>query len=350
MNHLATLSYTFHRSRAVKPYRLFTYIWMITACIMGSVPLSVAQTNDINTARQPLDPDQQALALLSDEVDTNDIRWLQAHGEKFLALWQPDRTGNPFGAILILHGEGQSVDEPDEINAIRNNLSHFGWATLSVNLPAPKDNEVPPRPADKPSAQPTETPSADANTPEAGNKPTEKAQATKSTAPKPMRHPEEISEARLDAAIAFLNEQGQYNIVVVGQGVGAARAMRYIDNISDNKKMAKVKTRGKIQRPIRAVVLLQARNRIPATNDQLTRYFNDASLPILDLHYGDHFLDRTETKARAKAARAARIENYYQIKILRPTETDEGSENRLTRRIRGFLNKHAKGVEIERNR
>ena len=41
---------------------------------------------------------------------------------------------------------------------------------------------------------------------------------------------------------------------------------------------------------------------------------------------------------------------YLGIKqeILKPDETEYGEDNRLTRRVRGFLNKYAKGVEIVR--
>ncbi len=386
MNHLATLSYKFRCLRAAAPCRALLWglcwgllcIGMSTQAQTEATEAQSAQQQPADTSARPMiDLDQQALTLLSNELDTSDIRWLSAQGEKFLALWQPDRTGNPFGAVLILNGEGQSVDEPDEINAIRNNLSHYGWATLSVHLPPPKTHDIPPRPSPAPktdkkdeaqdaadgtgteesdtsSNQEEGSPATDtmqSNSDAAKQSTTDQSTAGQSAAmQKNQDHPEDLSKARINAAITFLNEQGQYNIVMVGHGVGAARAMRYIDATSSGKNAgtAKVKSRGKIQRLIRALVLVQARNHIPETDDQLTDYFSDPSLPILDLYFGDHFLDRIDTKARAKAARAARIENYYQIKILRPTETDEGSENRLTRRIRGFLNKHAKGVEVER--
>ncbi len=323
MNHLITFS---------QLYLLLLLAWnpvfaQNTNNSMGTEQAAQAQTS-INMESKSLD-------LLTNEMEDQDIEWLEANGEKFLALWQADKTGNPFGAVLILHGEGQSVDEPYEINAIRNNLSHHGWATLAINLPPVAHSTVPPRPTEKP----------DNNSP----KVTQPAVKTPATTMKssPKINPENESDSRITSAISFLKAQGQYNIVIVGHGLGATRTMKYIDDLTSGQNAPGMSS-GKIQRPIRAVVMVSARNQIPLSNKTLNHFFNDPNLPILDLYYGNHFLDDVETRQRTKAARAKGIVHYYQLKVLRPTDADESSENRLTRRIRGFLNKHAKGVEIER--
>lgn len=296
--------------------------------------------------RKKIDTEQQSLDLLSAEIEGEDIKWFEADGEKFLALWQADKTGNPFGAVLILHGEGQSVDEPFEINAIRNNLSLHGWATLSIHLPAVAQIKIPPRSEAKmKKSEDSAKMSSTANDSEMKKSAEPAAMMKKENTSQTT--PEDKSSSRLTAAITFLQAQGQYNIVMVGHGTGAARTMKFINDLSLENPGSTINT-GKIQRPIRAVVLVSARNQIPLMTETLDTFFNDPSLPILDIYYGEHYLDEIETRQRAKAARAKGLQNYYQMKVMRPTNTDESSENRLTRRIRGFLNKHAKGVEIER--
>lgn len=67
----------------------------------------------------------------------------------------------------------------------------------------------------------------------------------------------------------------------------------------------------------------------------------------MDIYFGDHVLDATESQQRKLAAKKNRIANYHQSKLLEPASNWQEGENRLTRRVRGFLNKYAKGVEID---
>ncbi len=336
MNHLITFSHA---------YLLILLAWNPVYAENTNNSMSADQSTqsesdrvkNANAAQTSKTMANRMLDLLTEEMEDQDIEWLEVNGEKFLALWQADKTGNPFGAVLILHGEGQSVDTPYEINAIRNNLSHHGWATLAINLPPVAQSTVPPRPAPK-----AETENNSKQTKQPSDKMSLTTMSSHSKA-----NPENESDGRIAAAIAFLKAQGQYNIVIVGHGLGATRTMKFIDDLSSDQKSPGMRS-GKIQRPIRAVVLVSARNQIPLSDKALPHFFNDPNLPVLDLYYGEHFLDEVETLQRAKAARAKGILNYYQLKVLRPTSTDATSENRLTRRVRGFLNKHAKGVEIER--
>lgn len=320
---------------------------------------SVAEPNQQAAQSSLTDFQQKQLDLLSSEINEADIKWLTSEGKTFLSLWQPDQTGNPFGALLILHGNGQSLDDPYEISAIRNNLAQHGWATLAIHLPATAKKAIPPRP--DPVMPKSTNPEGNAQMKEGEEEQAEtgmesstskkedtskKAMET-SSSPMEKEDPEKIVKARMDAAVTFLKEQGQYNIVIIGHGISANRAMRYIDILSGGRKLRTQKKR-KIKRPFRAAVLVAARNQTAISTKRIDDYFNDPGLPVLDITYGEHYMDQTEIRQRAKTARAAGIRDYFQIKMLRPTGVEEDYENRLTRRIRGFLNTHAKGVEIER--
>ncbi|MFL0810537.1 MAG: alpha/beta hydrolase family protein [Agarilytica sp.] len=308
-----------------------------------------------NAPRPNIDTEKNSIALIADELDTSEQVWLQAPSEQFLALWQKDRTGNPFGAVLILHGEGQTVDEPDEINALRLSLVHHGWATLSINLPNTKKAKIPPRPTPTPPSTNTSEKTGDEKEQNEKNAEAMAEDIEKKIDKTSVQNsqtnneadPEDTSKSRLDAAIAYLNKQGQYNIVIVGHGVAATRAIKYIQSMTGRKNIGKVQV-GVIQRPIRAVIWVAARNNIPETPDHIDQFISDPELPILDIYYGEHYLDDIETKARYRSTREKGVAHYYQVKMMRPTGSDEDHENRLTRRIRGFLDRHAKGVEVGR--
>jgi hypothetical protein len=322
--------------------------------------------------------------LLDNEINSGEVKWIdtaagqdtEGNDSKFLALWRPDATGNPYGALLLLHGDGQTADAPGTINPIRENLSLFGWATLAISLPTPKGIKIPRRPV--PSTTPedqteelktdTETPSKkelDTSLTNQLNAPPDQTPTTglgtaaeRELPPRddktPDASPEEITKTRIDAALKFLKEQGQYNVVVVAQGAGGVRAMKYIDQLMGQAPQRSIHSsqkttkKLKIQRPIRAAILIAARNTIEENDENITQFFNDAALPILDIYFSDHFLDTIESKARIKAAREKGLSNYHQIKLARPATDIIEVENNVTRRIRGFLNRYARGFEVGR--
>ncbi len=293
-----------------------------------------------------------AVELLSEEIDDGNLNWLDSASGKFMGLWQRDKSDTTYGAILILHGDGQSAEWPHSVKALRKNLSLHGWATLAIALPNTDKPEIPPRPAIKPEMKTAES---DSKPPEAKNMDTPPPEKVQDSEPsdsimaesKQTKSAEEISKDRLESSINFLKEKGQYNIVIVGHGNSAIRAAKYIYDITSEAGASQAKM-GKMQRPIRALIFIEARNHVTPNNKSLTTYLNDPNLPILDIYFGDHFLDHMETRKRKVLAREKNIKHYYQLKVLRPSDSTLDNENRLTRRVRGFLNKHAKGVEIDR--
>lgn len=357
----------------------------------ASAPPSEATTPPEKTAAAPLSPgspidlEKQRAARLKDEVEQSELRWLNASGEQFMALWKPDTTGTPFGAVLILHGLGDTLNTPHTVRALRANLSLFGWATLSIGLPPLKPNQVPPRPhlavaqvepatenSEAATEQETETNSEEESEPaqESENTPASAEPAASDAAASPPRDVERISDERLQAALDFLEAQGQYNIAIIALGESAVRATRFIDTLTPAVQKDKPRPRlagapnqagEQASGPIQALILVDARNSLMdhnSSNDEqksgpsnrLDQYFNDPSLPVLDIYFGDHYLDRIQVQERKKMALEKGIKNYFQTRILPPTRSEQTTgENALTRRIRGFLNTHAKGVEVARS-
>ncbi|VUD40370.1 hypothetical protein TDB9533_00156 [Thalassocella blandensis] len=324
---------------------------------------------DSQTRGEVVAPDIQKLKqqLLKGEVKESDIVWL-GPTQQVLALWRPETSGNPFGAVLILHDDGHHPDWPATINPVRNNLPQFGWATLSVSMPDTENKQIPPRPAPTPLTGTSDSNPTDAEDEHAketaklmaqDSEVDEQAQqlAQAASAENPQQNmpntsdkpdPELLAHQQIQAAMDFLNEKGQFNIIVVAYGTSAYRAAKYIDDLmagnTSNKRSLKVQ--GKMQRPVRAVVFVSARNHIVTQKENLTDYLNDRNVPMLDVYFGDHHLDATESKERKLFTQQNNFTQYFQVKIEPPSTEVFDGETPLTRRIRGFINKHARGVKV----
>ena len=123
-----------------------------------------------------------------------------------------------------------------------------------------------------------------------------------------------------------------------------------MQQFAGNKTSPKVGGRANkaiIQRPFRALILVAARNSDESQPESLMDLLNDAGLPVIDIYFNNHHLDEYEVKQRALHARKKQITTYFQVQLLRPSMSEANKENRLVRRVRGFLSKHAKGVEID---
>jgi len=285
---------------------------------------------DKKPAEAPEAIDIEKQQLLGLELKDDALVWLEAvKGNKFIAMWEPDTSGNPLGAVLMLHGEGQTPDWPNSLRPLRENLPGFGWATLSLNLPNPLQSHTTVR-----KSQPPESDNKENNDDE-----------------------KQIVASRIQAGMEFLNQNGQYNIVLLGQGLGAIRGAAFIrakPNQNSGKPLTGKKSKAIIQRSIRAFIMINARNLDSDNETDLSDLLRDRSLPVLDVYSGDHFLDESESASRLIAAKKHRLLYYQQYKILEPSTFNNSAssldENRMTRRVRGFLNKYAKGVEIEGGR
>jgi len=302
------------------------------------------------------------------------IKKLGSEGNMFIGLYEKDKTGNPYGAMLIVHGEGQNADWPHTISTIRQELPEYGWTSLSITLPEPAKPFVPARPTPQPAtpkpselsepgssetemvddqAAPLEaTPNNDNNT--MANQEAETDITNEPSETLDIKSAEEIEALaleRLKEAVSFLNSEGQFNIVVAAHGTAALRTMNYLAGESTVAPGAKDKNgKPKIQRPLRAMVFLNARNSLLGIEKSLTELLDMQDFPILDIYFDEHHLDTIEAKARKKAAKSDNMDAYFLVKLLTPTHSIFDNENRFTRRVRGFLDQHARGVEVESKR
>ncbi len=314
---------------------------------------------------------QRDMNLLARSVAPESVVWLEAGGERVLALFEADRSGHPQGAVLLLHDAGRQPTSPGALENIRTTLPHHGWATLSTSMPPMARLPVPERtPATDTQAPPEDSGEEDQSD---GKNNAEAARATSGTEEQPVKAEEgeteeifdpdtgattdgEIAAAnrppqtpaeqalssekraalRLRAALDFLQRQNLLNIVLLGDGVGAARAGAFLQSLSDNGNSAK---------PVNAMVMIDARNRIPLAQTRLPQCLSDPEMPILDIYTGTDLRGRQDAQQRQDYARRNRFTRYLQIRLTQALSTIEGRENRIARRVRGFLEKYAEGME-----
>ena len=85
----------------------------------------------------PLDRERemQVSEKLEEELENEEIVWLDADGEKFQAILIKQTNDQAKGAVIVLHGMGAHPDWPQIISPVRKALPEFGWTTLSIQLP-----------------------------------------------------------------------------------------------------------------------------------------------------------------------------------------------------------------------
>jgi pimeloyl-ACP methyl ester carboxylesterase len=219
-----------------------------------------------------------------DALITGDVEWLPVGDLKFLSIYTPSEAEPARGAAIILHGIGVHPDWPDVIHPLRTRLPEAGWATLSVQMPI----------------LPNEASGTD-------------------YLPLLPEVP-----ARINAAIAFLKEQGFEQVVLIAHSLGTVMSSYYLT-----------------QQPAEAV---QAFVGISMSEiDTAPRMSNVAMLknitiPVLDI-YGS--LDEAHVKdyvqQRQQSASSAKNQAYRQAVIKDANHFYNGKDNELLAVIEKWL-------------
>lgn len=95
------------------------------------------------------------------------------------------------------------------------------------------------------------------------------------------------------------------------------------------------------------MVIINARNTSPRGDINLLGSLFDADMPTLDIYFGTHQLDNYDSEVRKKYALRNGFKTYQQILLPELSHNTMLGENRLSKRVRGFLSKHARGVKVE---
>ena len=273
---------------------------------------------------------QEDATALERQTPQHEQQQLQTPNGNFLALWKPANSSAPSGAVIIIPGAGETADWPQTVGPLRRKLPDANWASLSLSLPdmqseASLAREVEP---EKPStALATDSSKAASTT----AKPIEQAASAGTESPEPAATPtfdqlntvdaERIFE-RIDAAIAFAQQQNMRSIVLLGHGSGAYWASRYIS--------------AKHPPQVNKLIIVAARKPVQAQPDlsQLTPGLNVA---LLDVFYKDQASAREAALQRLQASKRANGANFKQVGLLGIPGNRDAEQEQLFRRVRGWL-------------
>lgn len=279
--------------------------------------------------RQPLlERSQEEAAALERQVPVQEQQQLQAGSDTFLALWKPANTADPKGAVIIIPGAGETADWPQAIGPLRQKLPDAQWSSLSITLPDLQSDAIAPRVVETPVApKAAESGSKDSTTAQpieqaAGGEADVADQVVAETTEEHSKADAERIFARIDAAIAYAEQQSVRSIVVLGHGTGAYWAARYLSE----KQTAQVEK----------FIMIDAQAPTKA-KPQLVELTPALKLPTADIFYMDKPLDRHAALQRMQASKRLKTSAFSQV-ALKALPDNKAEQEQLFRRVRGWLN------------
>ncbi|PHH41093.1 DUF3530 family protein [Pseudomonas jessenii] len=279
--------------------------------------------------RQPLlERSQEEAAALERKVPAQEQQQLQAGADTFLALWKPANTAEPKGAVIIVPSAGETADWPQVIGPLRSKLPDVEWSSLSITLPDLQSDVIAPR---------VIAPSAAPKAPESGSKdsttaqPIEQAaggeaevadQVVAETTEEQSKADAERIFARIDAAIAYAEQQSARRVVVLGHGTGAYWAARFLSERQSSQ--------------VEKLVMVDAQTPSKA-KPQLAELTPTLKLPTADIFYMDKALDRNAALERMQASKRLKTSTFSQV-ALKALPDKKAEQEQMFRRVRGWLN------------
>lgn len=282
-----------------------------------------------NTAAEPRPPlperSSAEAATLQLRLDSREQQALQAGAEAFLALWLPANSGEANGAVILLPGDAENANGAAAVGPLRRKLPDAGWHSLSLSLPDPDGDPLPPRSAAAQEAEPASDKQAAADsTPEQAAEAADDASAI-SPEQRRQAHSERVM-ARIEAAIAFAGEQQAAHIVLLGHGTGAYWAARYLHERQPDT--------------VRNLLLLDAE--LPAGfNPPLDELLIELPLAVGDFYYRDQAGAQRTALMRLQASKRAKLPDYVQVALQALPGNLALQHEQLYRRLRGWLEKHS---------
>ncbi|MFJ4498151.1 alpha/beta hydrolase family protein [Pseudomonas atacamensis] len=282
--------------------------------------------------RQPLlERSQEEAAALQRKLPAQEQQQLQAGSDTFLALWKPANSAEPKGAVIIVPGAGETADWPQAIGPLRRKLPDVEWSSLSITLPDLQGDAIAPRviePAAAPKAP--ETASKDATTAQpieqaAGGEAEVAEQVVAETSEEQAKADADRIFGRIDAAIAYAEQQSARSIVVLGHGSGAYWAARFLSERQTPQ--------------VEKLVMVDAQAPAKAL-PPLAELTPTLKLPTVDIFYMDKVLDRNAALERMQASKRLKTSAFSQV-ALKVLPDKKAEQEQLFRRVRGWLNPQA---------
>lgn len=286
--------------------------------------------------RPPLpERSQEEATALERQLSAQEQQRLHAAGDTFLALWKPANTSDPKGVVIIVPGAGETADWPQVVAPLRNKLPDTDWGSLSLTLPDMLSDAAQPRVVEPaPLPEPTKNVST-ANGASTEAMPIEQVAGSEADAPDQVvaQGTEEQIKAdaeriftRIDAALAFAEQQNARSIVLLGHGTGAYWAARYLSEKQPSQ--------------VQKLVMVAAQS--PANGQpQLEELTPTLKLATADFFYVDKRQARTAALKRLQASKRLKHSSFSQISLKALPGNYAVQQEQLFRRVRGWLNPQA---------
>jgi dienelactone hydrolase len=244
-------------------------------------------------------------------------------------LWKPANTAEPKGAVIIIPGAGETVDWPQAIGPLRRKLPDAEWSSLSITLPDLQSDAIAPRIVEvAPTPKAADTGSKDSTTAApieqaAGGEAEVADKAIAETTEEQAKADAERIFARIDAAIAYAEQQSARRIVVLGHGTGAYWAARYLSE----------------KQPSQVEKFVMVAAQMPAkAKPELAELPPTLKLPTADIFYMDKPLDRNLALERLQASKRLKTSGFSQVSLKALPGNSKAEQEQLFRRVRGWLN------------
>lgn len=334
------------------------------------------------------------MTALAAEIAVGEAVWLGTGEDRFFALFRPESTGYPQGGMILIHNNGENPAQPGAIQGIRSWLPNYGWSTLAISVPDLQQASLPARTRpgyvrwernddDTATGQSADQETADTKSNVDGkmdpdSKPdpetqTDLDQDSKSAADAALARPaaktdqippdetEQQEEGRvidlaaanrdsldslfktldrrISTSIQYMQEsKGQYNLILLGVGNGAHLLARYAQTqvLAGNGAV------------IQGLVFVNAGQYLQSGLESLPNLLANLYMPILDLYQNNSVSNIESAKKRIDQANRYHLTRYTQVRIPAVSNQAYSRNNRMIRRVTGWLAKYAEGMEVQK--
>ncbi len=226
--------------------------------------------------------EQEYADIIKNTLKIGEVVWLKAQGRKFLTIYTETMQKNNLGTVIILHDRSGYPDQQYLVHDLRTVLPQHNWATLSVQMPVR----------------------------EAGVDESEYFALFKE------------ANARIDAAVSYLQQAEVKNIILIGYGLGA---MMGVYAASENSVA------------LNGIVAISLA--VPETQHkqvQIIPFINKIQRPLLDI-YAEYDLPEVVVSARKRKLTGKQNVDFRQVKISGADHSFQHNHDLIVKRIYSWL-------------
>lgn len=319
------------------------------------------QSSSLAASSEPEAPPYESRAMRDRTLIANALQdesvWLDTDYGKILAMHRITEARSTYGVLVLLHAAEDPQHWPPALENLRTHLPRYGWETLAIALPQKTPRPIPARPSSSSSSSQDNSENADAAE---GNAETIAESVTEAT-------PEEISAASsasnssssssssvsrelliaayIDAALKYLNEKNQFNLVVLTDNSSAYLSLsKLLPMIQQGAEPSDT-----IDGPLQALIIGNLQPQESLSRSELEIIFSIPQLPVMDVFFApDSAAQQAARNLHRATAMRQKVTDYQQLSLAHPPMVSETDfQSFLLGRVRGFMQRKASGVELK---